>query len=417
MFNDVLEAIDWIEHIKRKEKRKDLSRIKNLLNILGNPQQSYKKIHIAGTNGKGATCEMITSILHTKGYNVGRFVSPYILKFNERIEVNGTEISDSDLLDIVNYLYPIIEEYNEHENDIVPFFEVVTIIGFIYFKMKKVDIAVIECGLGGKLDATNVINADASVITSIGYDHMNVLGNTLEEIATNKLGIVKEGNHLFANVSNDLRSLFTNYVNNVNASVEFIDLDEDKLDTTLTSTKFSLDNTIYHTNLLGKFEAYNAALAIKVSKFIDNTITDIEINSALKNIFWPGRLEVVSEKPFVIIDGAHNVSAAKTLVDSLIDIENIKYNVLYTGLADKDTKGVIKELERIAKRIVITKIDDSRASDTNKLMEEVSIEKISFENEFEAFDYAVSLNEPLLIVGSLHFVSSLRPYIINKFKK
>ncbi len=417
MFNDVLEAIDWIEHIKRKEKRKDLSRIRNLLNILGNPQNSYKKIHIAGTNGKGATCEMITSILHAKGYNVGRFVSPYILKFNERIEVNGTEISDSDLLDIVNYLYPIIEEYNEHENDIVPFFEVVTLIGFIYFKLKKVDIAVIECGLGGKLDATNVINADASVITSIGYDHMNVLGNTLEEIATNKLGIVKEGNHLFANVSNDLRPLFTNYVNNVDASVEFIDLDEDKLDTTLTSTKFSLDNTIYQTNLLGKFEAYNAALAIKVSKFIDSTITDIEINKALKNIFWPGRLEVVSEKPLVIIDGAHNVSAAKTLVDSLIDIEDIKYNVLYTGLADKDTKGVIKELERIAKRIVITKIDDSRASDTNKLMEEVSIEKISFESEFEAFDYAVSLNEPLLIVGSLHFVSSLRPYIINKFKK
>ncbi len=417
MFNNVLEAIDWVEHIKRKEKRKDLSRMQKLLNILSHPEDSYKKIHIAGTNGKGATCEMITSILHHKGYNVGRFVSPYILNFNERIEVNGKEINDRDLLNIINSLYPIINEYNEKENDIVPFFEVVTLIGFIYFKEKNVDIAVIECGLGGKLDATNVINADASVITSIGYDHMNVLGNTLEEIAINKLGIVKENNHLFANVDENLKPLFIDYVKKANASVEFIDLDEASIDCDFTRTKFVCDNQTYSTNLLGKFEANNALLAIKVSKFIDSSITDEEINDALSNIFWPGRLEVVSKDPLIIIDGAHNVSAAQTLVSALKDIADIKYNVLYTGLKDKDTQGVIKELERIAKRIIITSIDDERSSNTQDLLNQVSIEKQGFENEFEAFDYALTLNEAILIVGSLHFVSSLRPYIINKLKK
>ncbi len=417
MFNNVLEAIDWVEHIRRKEKRKDLSRMKKLLDILSHPENSYKKIHIAGTNGKGATCEMITSILHHKGYNVGRFVSPYILKFNERIEVNGKEISDTDLLNIINSLYPIINEYNDKENDIVPFFEVVTLIGFIYFKQSHIDIAVIECGLGGKLDATNVINANASVITSIGYDHMNVLGNTLEEISLNKLGIVKENNHLFANVESNLKPLFIDYVKKVHAVIEFVDLDECSIDCDFESTKFTYNNQTYSTNLLGKFEANNALLAIEVSKFIAPSITDEEINESLANIFWPGRLEVVSKDPLIIIDGAHNVSAAKTLVSALKDIADIKYNVLYTGLKDKDTQGVISELESIANKIIITKICDARSSNVDDLLNQVSIDKLGFENEFEAFDYALSLNEPLLIVGSLHFVSSLRPYIINKLKK
>lgn len=417
MFNCVKEAVDWVEHIRRKEKRKDLSRMNKLLDILSHPEKSYNKIHIAGTNGKGATCEMITSILHYKGYNVGRFVSPYILRFNERIEVNGKEISDSSLLDIINYLYPIINEYNEKESDIVPFFEVVTLIGFIYFKQMDVDIAVIECGLGGKLDATNVINADALVITSIGYDHMNVLGNTLEEIATNKLGIVKEGNHLFTNVVDSLKPLFIDYTKNMNACLEFVEPDKDSIRCDFNNTKFKFEGIEYKTNLIGEFEAYNASLAIKVSKYIDSTITDREINEALANIFWPGRLEIVSTNPLVIMDGAHNVSAAKTLVNSLTKLNNIKYNVLYTGLKDKDTKGVIKELESLANKFIITSIDDARSSDTEVLLSEVSIDKMGFKDEFKALDYAIQLNEPLLIVGSLHFVSSLRPYIINKFKK
>jgi folylpolyglutamate synthase/dihydrofolate synthase len=192
VFNNVSEAIYWIENKKRKDKRKDLTRMKNLLAILNNPQNSYKIIHIAGTNGKGATCNYITNILIHHNFNVGRFISPYILKFNERIEVNGISILDQELLDITNYIYPIIIKYEEEHDDLVMFFELLTIIGLLYFKIKNVDYAVVECGLGGLLDATNAIDSKLQVIPSVGYDHMNVLGNTLEEIALHKLGIVKD---------------------------------------------------------------------------------------------------------------------------------------------------------------------------------------------------------------------------------
>ena len=416
MFKTVEEAIYYVEHIKRKDKRKDLSRIKYLLNLLNNPQNDYKKIHIAGTNGKGATCEMITSILYTKGYRVARFVSPYILRFNERIVVNNKEIDDESLLNIINYLYPIINKYNTEFNDIVPFFEVVTLIGFIYFSQMKVDYAVIECGLGGLLDATNVINASVSIITSIGYDHMNVLGNTLEEISLNKLGIVKENNHLITAVDKSLYSIFSNYCKTKNATVDFISILDKDIFSSFNGTKFRIDNEIYYTNLVGSFEALNAKLAIKACQFIDKSITKDIIDKALSNIFWPGRMEVLSTNPLVILDGGHNISAVDTVVNSLNKLSNIKYNVLYTGLSDKETDKVIKCLEKIANKIIITSIDDPRCKDINQLFNEVSIDKIKISNEFEAFDYAYNLNEPLLIIGSLHFVSSLRPYILNKLK-
>jgi dihydrofolate synthase/folylpolyglutamate synthase len=418
VFNSAKEAIYWIEHIKRKEKRKDLSRIKYILNELSNPQLKYKTIHIAGTNGKGATACMLTNILLNEGYKVGRFVSPYILHFNERIVVNNNEIDDETLLRITNQIYPLIQKYNEKFDDVVPFFEVVTIIGFLYFCEQKVDYAVIECGLGGRLDATNCIESCVSIIPSIGYDHMKVLGDTLEEIAYHKLGIVKNNSHLITGVCDELHQLFIDYTKECNSTIEFINYHDLDIKSTFDNTTFKLDNSIYKTNLIGSFEALNAALAIKCAKYLIN-ISDDSINKALSNIFWPGRLEILSKNPLLIMDGGHNISAIDVVVDSLNKIDSTKkYNIIYTGLSDKETDKVIAKLETIAKRFIITKIDDPRCQDIDILYNQVKMsDKIKIDNEFEALDYALSLKSDTLIIGSLHFVSSLRNYALSKMKK
>ena len=421
MFNNVKEAIYWIEHIKRKDKRINLDRMKSLLALIGNPERSYKTIHIAGTNGKGATCEMASSILIEKGYKVGRFVSPYILRFNERIVINHEEIPDEKLLCLANFLYPIVECFNKNNNDIIPFFEVVTALGFLYFKEEDVDIACIECGLGGLLDATNVINANCSIIPSIGYDHMKTLGDKLSDIAYHKLGIVKKGNHLITGVDKSLYNQFDEHCMKVGATIEKISKDDLKIESTFQYTKFNLYGHEYKVNLIGKFEALNCALAIEAAKYIDNSITDDVINKALSNIFWPGRLEIVSKKPLIILDGGHNISAINVVVDSLKDLDKEKkYTILYTALSDKESDKVINKLKEIAKEFVITTLDDPRAKDPHILMEEVgNIKKTLILNEFEAYNYIkenLDDNDNLLIIGSLHFVSSLRPYIINNIK-
>lgn len=416
MFKDAKEAISWIENIKRKSPRENLNRMKEFMTILGNPEKSYKTIHIAGTNGKGATCEFCSSILENKGYKVGRFVSPYILRFNERIVVNHKEISDSDLLRLTNFIYPLVLEYNRTHNDVIPFFEVVCALGFLYFKEQNCDICVIEAGLGGRLDATNIIDSKICIIPSIGYDHMKTLGNTLEDISDHKLGIVKESAHLITGVNTILYNHFNEYIKNVNASITFINKDNLNIKTSLLGTSFRYKNVDYFTNLVGDFEALNASLAIEACKCIDNTIDDKVINNSINHIFWPGRMELISTNPLIILDGGHNISAINEVVESIKKIAiDKKITILYTSLFDKDSTSVIKKLEEIASCFVITKIEDARAEDPYVLYDKVSINnKKVIENEFEAYDTIIKnlkSDEMLLIIGSLHFVSSLRNYI------
>ncbi len=416
MFLNALDAISWIENIKRKNPRENLNRMKEFMALLGNPHKSYKTIHIAGTNGKGATAEFCSSILQNKGYKVGRFVSPYILRFNERIVVNHNEISDDQLLRLTNYIYPIVTKYNETHDDIIPFFEVVCALGFLYFKEQNCDICVIEVGLGGKLDATNIIDSKVCIIPSIGYDHMKTLGATLEEISSHKLGIVKNGAHLITGVDKDLHEYFNNYINSENGTITYIDKDNLHIKTSLNGTKFTYKGINYFTNLIGEFEALNASLAIEACKYIDPTINDTLINNTINNIFWPGRMELISNDPVVLLDGGHNISAVNVVVDSIKKLNlDKKITVLYTSLHDKDSTSILKKLEEISDNFVITEIDDARKEEASVLYDKLETKnKIIIKNEFEAYDYIkqnLKNDEMLLIIGSLHFVSSLRSYI------
>ena len=422
MFNDVVDAIYWIEHIKRKDKRENLNRMRKFLSLLNNPQKDYKTIHIAGTNGKGATCQIASSILINAGHTVGRFVSPYVLRFNERIVVNNEEISDSDLLRLTNLIYPVVEKYNIEHNDIIPFFEVVTALGFLYFKEKNCDIACIECGLGGDLDATNIIDSKVCVIPSIGYDHMKTLGNTLEEIAIHKLGIVKKGAHLICGVDKSLYNLFDNYTTRVGATLTKINSSDLNTQINLDYTKFNYKGIEYKTNLIGSFEALNSALAIEAATTIDSNIDINIIKKTLLNIFWPGRMEVISKNPLIFLDGGHNISAIEKVVETIKLLKlNKNITVLYTALSDKESDKVIKKLEEVASSFVITTLNDPRAKDPNVLLSEVSIKnKEIILNPIEALNKSVnnlSNNDCLLIIGSLHFVSILRNNLINLSKK
>lgn len=245
---------------------------------------------------------------------------------------------------------------------------------------------------------------------------MKTLGNTLEEISNHKLGIVKEGAQLITGVTPCLYDYFNDYVKSVNASVTFINKDTLNIKTSLLGTSFRYKNVDYFTNLVGDFEALNASLAIEACKCIDNTIDDKLINDTINHIFWPGRMELISTNPLIILDGGHNISAINEVVESIKKlVTDKKIIILYTSLFDKDSTSVIKKLEEIASSFVITKIEDTRAEDPYVLYDKVSINnKKVIENEFVAYDTIIKnlkSDEMLLIIGSLHFVSSLRNYI------
>ena len=203
MFNNIIDAVAWIEHQVKFKPKTDLDRMRAAANALGNPQNAYKIIHVGGTNGKGSVVSYISTIL-AKHMKVGTYTSPYILKFNERIKVNLDMIPDDLLLNYINQMFDFNESFKHSYGETLSFFELVTLIAFLYFKDQRVEIVVLEVGLGGLLDATNIVTPIASVITTIGFDHMQQLGNTLESIAYNKLGIVKPHIPLFTAVDADL---------------------------------------------------------------------------------------------------------------------------------------------------------------------------------------------------------------------
>lgn len=411
MFDNATEAIDWIEHIERVgEKRTDLSRMNLALEILGNPEKDLKIIHVAGTNGKGSTASFIKNILIEGGFNVGSFFSPYIISFNERIQYNYGYISDADLVLYTNTVFNVRKIMIDKFNSYLTFFEVVTLIGICYFYAKGVDYAILEVGLGGKLDATNFCNACVSVITNIGYDHMSQLGNTLEEIALNKLGIIKEGNHLITTVDRSLWPLFLNYTLDKKATIQIIDTEDINVyDTEYTS--FCYNEVDYDLNMIGIHQAYNAALAIATINYIEPLITDKVIKRGLLNTMWPGRLEIVKTNPKVILDGGHNIHGITALVETIK--KNYGHvNIVFACLADKESKKMIDKLKEVAKALIITEIDYHRGLKAQELYDNVDYCNKILEPNFEqALLTGINLNDTLVVTGSLYFISRARAFL------
>lgn len=414
MFKDVREAINWIESIKRFGDKLDLSRMELACSLLGNPEKQLPVIHIAGTNGKGSTVSYLKHIFLESGYNVGTFTSPYIVRFNERITYNYNDISDEELFDYINEVKELYELVLEKHNEVITFFELVTLISFMYFRDKDVDIILYEVGLGGRLDATNVITPIVTAITSISFDHMGVLGDTLEEIALNKLGIVKDNAPLITAVKEpELHTLFKDYTKKVQSELTIVQ-DDDITDIEYgKETTFSYKGTPYKISMLGTHQVRNASLAIEiVSKYVEITNKEIPlqtIQSGLLSTYWPGRLESFSD---VYLDGAHNIGGVTALYESVQELFKGKYiKVLYTSMADKEYFDNIQVIEKFANEIHFTEFEYPRCETAENLFSVSSHpKKFLHKNAIKALNELKQLNpnEILIVTGSLYFISYIR---------
>lgn len=423
MINDVNELIALIEGSKRQEKKTSLEKMSSLCSLFGNPEIGVPFIHVGGTNGKGSTVTYIKSILMEAGFNVGSFISPYVVCFNERISINNDYISDDDLLKYGNL---VIDKCKDNNLDLPAFFDFITIIAFLYFKdlylAKKVDFVVLEVGMGGIYDSTNVCSPLVSIITNVDYDHMSVLGNSLEEIWQNKLGILKP-NTPFICFKSKYDDLVISRAKEQKSFGKLRLVNKDSCSNVRiinNQTIFDyLGTKDYKINLLGKYQAENACLAIEAINIL-NEVLDLNIKldvvrAGLLNAFWPGRLEMVSENPLVFLDGAHNVDAINRLYEFIKMYKFKKPLRLVIAIsANKEVEKMIKIIEPLASEVIYSQFNYKR-SDTACHLYELSNhpKKKLMENEDQIKDYIMAdKKHDNILFGSLYFVSEMR----KKFK-
>jgi len=401
-------AIQYLYSLEKYGIRLGLKRIKTFLKSLGNPQDRLNLIHVAGTNGKGSTCALIESVLIRAGYKVGLYTSPHLVRFNERIRINEREITDKKVAELVKRIKQRSGETEKWRNGettkqnprfpdspiprlpcALTFFEFTTAMAFLYFAEEKVDIAVIEVGLGGRLDATNVGSPIVSIITNIERDHEAILGSRITDIAFEKAGIIKgDGILISAEAKSATLKVLASECRRKRAAFYrlnrdfFID-DSEKAEVRgqkIGGITFSFKGRRrvfkdLKTNLLGKHQLQNAACALAALEVLEEDgydITESAVRKGLENIFWPGRLEIVSKRPLIVLDCAHNPAGAAVLKHALQREFNYKRLFLILGImADKDIKGIISTLAPIADTVILTCPKTERAASLEMLYKEI----------------------------------------------
>jgi len=396
----------------------NLERVREFLSLIGNPQKDLKSIHVAGSKGKGSTCAFLTYILREAGYKTGLYTSPHLVDFRERIRILSVKrkaqkkasdfegmISRKDLAGLVTRLRLGIEKYNKISRyGALTYFEVCTTLAFQYFLDKKVDFAVLETGLGGRLDATNVVTPLVSVITPISYEHTQKLGKTLGSIAGEKAGIIKPGVPL---ICAPQKKEALNVIRKICKEK---------------SSRFYLINKItpgvsrINLSLIGEHQKINAAVSIGAIKILNKKgirVNPPAISRGLTNTRWPGRCEVVSKKPLTVLDGAQNAASAKILKQAVRDNFKYKKLILVLGASgDKDIKGICRELKVMADKVILTRADTPRAAAVNKLavyFTKGSIYKTDSVREAMVLAKKLSKTGDLILVtGSLFVVGEAR---------
>lgn len=423
------EAIDYIENTAKFGKNKGLERTNKILELLGNPHKDLKCIHIAGTNGKGSTTAMLTQILMESGYKVGMYTSPFIEEFEERIQINNTNIPKEKLCEVVEKVKIAVDKTCELGYDEPTEFEIITAVMFVYFQEEKVDYAVIEVGLGGRIDATNVVNPLISIITSISYDHVKILGNTLEEIAYEKAGIIKEKTPVILYpVEEEAKLSIEKVAKEKQSPIIYVKKEDSMLKEKLYNVPYQeiIVNTSKNTyeiqlSLLGTHQLLNCSVVINAAEELQNIGVNIKkehIVEGLKKVKWAGRLEMLKAKPMVVIDGAHNIDGIKSLKNSINTY--FKYNkfILIMGiLSDKQVDDMVKVITPEAANIITVTPPSYRAENSSGLVEIIKKYNSNceaIENYKEAYEKALSYaneNDLILICGSLYMVGEMRKTI------
>lgn len=428
MFKTKQDFMNYLGSQAKFSMKLSLERIKRACELLDNPQLKVKTLHVAGTNGKGSTCNYLSHLLMSSGYKVGLYISPFIITFNERIQINHEYISDEDLIQTANEIYPIILQVEEELQDDMTEFEVVTLLSYVYFYNQQVDYAVYEVGLGGRYDSTNVISPVVGGITNISYDHMGVLGNTLEEIGYEKVGIAKRDIKIFTTEENvSVLKVFADYTSKVKGHLETVSLDLVKniepFDEGIRFDYEPLNQTI-ELPMLGMHQVKNAILAIKMYQYVmeqNNLPLNQEvIDQGFKQSKWGGRLEIVSRNPFVMIDGSHNNDGVLKLVEAMRYYVERDYSIkiVFAALKDKETKKMLELLESISKELILTSFPFYRASKAFDLYDQIKKDGVSYnENYLDVLDHELNNFKPkeiLLITGSLYFISEVKKYFADK---
>lgn len=433
-------------NLKYSPEKFNLDRMRTLVELMENPQKEYPIVHVAGTKGKGSTAAMITSMLMAADYRTGFYLSPHLQDFAERIQVNNEPIPHGAFNQLVDNIKPLVEKIGK-----LTTFEITTGLAFEAFRKQHVDVAVVEVGLGGRLDSTNVVDPVVSVITSLSMDHMNVLGDTLEKIAAEKAGIIKPGKPVVSapQQANALAVLESVAVQcNSSLTVVGRDLDarlvkhaldgqwfdvriplppthEEGQKDTLSSSEY-IEGVDYFIPLLGKHQVDNAATAIATVLELRRQgfdISDKAIQDGLAKVIWPCRFEILQKKPPLVVDSAHNRDSARKLRQAMEDYFPGKPITLIFGASeDKDISGMFAELLPACSRLIVTKSTHPRAADLDTLIKSASpysCALITAENIELALDFSLDPGEPegvILAAGSLFVASAVRTAWANRMQ-
>ena len=428
------EALDYIHSVSWKGSRPGLERITQLCARLGNPQDQLKFIHVAGTNGKGSTCAMLSGILVAAGYRVGLFTSPYIVHFNERMKVNGCDIPDDILAEITQYVRPHADAMDDAPTE----FELITAIAFEYFRREACDVVVLEVGMGGRLDSTNIISPETvilSVITGIAMDHTAFLGDTPEAIAKEKAGIIKPhvpvlfggahpavgGDETTAIDHNRVAGVIAQRAAELNAP--YTETCHDSLRDIrcqLEGADFSFGSRRdLHVSLPGLYQPYNAATVLTAMDLLTARgwqVTDEHIRRGLSQVYWPGRFEILCRHPLVISDGGHNPEGVDAAVASIKAFFGDEKVYLLSGvMGDKDYNPMMRRMAEVSERVFTVKPDNPRALSAAAYAQAFSslgLPACGYDTVAEAVSAAMAAcernNKALLCLGSLYMYGEVK---------
>ena len=421
------EALDWLYNVRRFGPKRTLGPTRHILKLLGDPKNSFRSIHVGGSNGKGSTSAMIASILGATGAKVGLFTSPHLEAFIERVKVDDMEIPREDAARLLTEIRPLFEEMLEQSMPL-RFFDVVTAMAFLYFREKAVDYAVLEVGLGGRLDATNVVDPLVSVITNIGYEHTNILGDTLPEIAGEKAGIIKQGRPLVtAPRGDEVFKVFGEKAQELGSEVIRVGYDTEfrKVGAKMSGMTFDLRSRMEYKGLkvplLGEHQITNAATAVAAVEALSRYGVDVPeqaVREGLQGVYWPARLEVVRTGPTVVLDCAKDAEATEAVRRTLEgDVDAGRIVAVVSMSSDKNIPGMIRNIAAVSERFIVTTHSVmGRAASPELIAEEITKNVRPYEvieDEKAAFTRALELageEDTVLVIGSVFLAGSARTF-------